>query len=618
MAAAPTIKPIILIGHSLGGLIIKQVLISLSRSINPDDKKLIRAVYGVVFFGTPHDGMDISSLIPMVGDGPNRFLIESIGRINSQILSVQQRDFHNALGDQGGSEVFCFYETEESPTAEQDKSGRWKMVGPTAVLVTKSSATHCRSWEDGTEHICAIARTHSDMVKFGPHDHVYRNVRERIKGLSRRASMARRHLQTTTSKFLVPYTQNPDFVARSEILNNIKQQFGLGQNQESPQPRRRVSLYGLGGAGKTQIAIAYVYWLQEACPDVSIFWVHASNADRFRVAYTSIAEKCDVPGSKDPKADILSLVKKWLETQNKTRWLMVIDNADDMELFSPSHQKKDGPATDTQFADEDGKLARYFPDCNHGWILFTTRNKQAGVKLCQGKPPVEVAKMTDNEAYQLVKAILPNHVSMTETSALSSRLEHLPLALAQAVSYIQENSITISDYINLLDEGDSVFIDQLSQSFETVGRDSETPHAVTATFIISFQQIEQKETLASRILSFLCVLHYQAIPRVFTESYYRLQNSEEYESNTSSALTKALGLLKAFSFISEGTDQNVDMHRLVQLVMRKWLITKHQMAEFVECAIKILSDIYPYGAFENREICIKYLPHANSTGILPS
>ena len=63
--------------------------------------------------------MDISSLIPMVGDQPNRFLIESIGRVNSQILSTQRRAFHKALGGKGESEVFCFYETLQSGTAQK-------------------------------------------------------------------------------------------------------------------------------------------------------------------------------------------------------------------------------------------------------------------------------------------------------------------------------------------------------------------------------------------------------------------------------------------------------------------------------------------------------------------
>ncbi|KAK7397940.1 hypothetical protein QQX98_012694 [Neonectria punicea] len=112
----------------------------------------------------------------MAGDGPNRFLIESIGRINPQILSIQQREFHTALGGEGDSEIVCFYETVESPTAQKDKHGNWAMTGPTVVLVTKPSATNCRSWEDDPEHICAVARTHSNMVKFGPQDHEYDNA----------------------------------------------------------------------------------------------------------------------------------------------------------------------------------------------------------------------------------------------------------------------------------------------------------------------------------------------------------------------------------------------------------------------------------------------------------
>ncbi|KAH6980866.1 hypothetical protein BKA56DRAFT_485948 [Ilyonectria sp. MPI-CAGE-AT-0026] len=192
LARAPTIKPIILIAHSLGGLIVKQALISLSKSTAEDDTKLVKAVYGIVFFGVPHEGMDTSSLIPLVGDGPNRFLIESISRINSQLLSIQQREFHTALGSNGHSEVFCFYETLESPTAHQDAHGEWTITGPTSVLVTKSSATHCRPWESGPEHICAIARTHFDMVRFKPQDHEYDNARERLDSLAQRAISKRR------------------------------------------------------------------------------------------------------------------------------------------------------------------------------------------------------------------------------------------------------------------------------------------------------------------------------------------------------------------------------------------------------------------------------------------
>ncbi|PTB38489.1 hypothetical protein M441DRAFT_29846 [Trichoderma asperellum CBS 433.97] len=89
LANATIIRPIILIGYSLGGLIIKQALVLLSQSKKEDDQKLIRAIYGVVFFGTLHHGMDISLLIPMAEDGPNHSLIKSLSSYNSQILTNQ-------------------------------------------------------------------------------------------------------------------------------------------------------------------------------------------------------------------------------------------------------------------------------------------------------------------------------------------------------------------------------------------------------------------------------------------------------------------------------------------------------------------------------------------------
>jgi hypothetical protein len=63
--------------------------------------------------------MDIDSLIPMVGDGPNRSLIESLNHYNSQTLTNQHRDFISALGGEGDAEIFCFYETLRSPTAQK-------------------------------------------------------------------------------------------------------------------------------------------------------------------------------------------------------------------------------------------------------------------------------------------------------------------------------------------------------------------------------------------------------------------------------------------------------------------------------------------------------------------
>src|ERR1700737_3509880 len=82
---------------------------------NATDKANLNSTYGALFFGVPNQGMDISSLIPMVKDQPNRHLLESLGR-ESDLLRKQNRAFPKAFPFKD-SEIYCFYETLGSPTA---------------------------------------------------------------------------------------------------------------------------------------------------------------------------------------------------------------------------------------------------------------------------------------------------------------------------------------------------------------------------------------------------------------------------------------------------------------------------------------------------------------------
>ncbi|KAF4921131.1 Kinesin light chain 3 [Colletotrichum fructicola] len=418
-------------------------------------------------------------------------------------------------------------------------------------------------------------------------------------------------VQKAQQGVLVPYNANPDFVGRSETLHQMKRLFGHELHvDQAARPRPRIALYGLGGVGKTQIALAYVFWMQYAHPDVSVFWVHASNADRFRQAFSTIAQECGIPGYDDPKADMLMLVKTWLENGVRGRWLMVIDNADDTQLFFPS--LSDSSITNTHMsANTQGGLGRYIPECGHGCVLITTRNKQTASRLVRGKAIIEVGDMSDNESSQLLHRILHDDISAKEVSILSARLEHLPLALAQAAAFIQENSVSIDRYLQLLGESNDSLVDQLSEPFQAIGRDSETPHALTATWIVSFNQIQQQDPLASDLLSFACLLDRQGIPENLVVGFCDQRKRRGQQISTSKML-KALGTLKGFSLVSEAKDNAIDMHRLVQLVTRKWLDIHSRLAGCIEDALEVVSDLYPYGRYESRQLCQDYLPHANA------
>ncbi|KAH0425739.1 hypothetical protein CcaCcLH18_10784 [Colletotrichum camelliae] len=406
-------------------------------------------------------------------------------------------------------------------------------------------------------------------------------------------------LETPSRAFIVPYTENPDFVGRSKILERVKDLFGHSDTYHRPgsKPRSRVALHGLGGVGKTQIALSYCYWFKERFRDASVFWIHASNVERFEKALSDIARECEIPGHKNKEVDIFLLVKGWLENKRRGRWLLVIDNADDTEVFFPTNPTAEAGRRTTN-------LGHTIPECSHGSVLITTRNKQAGLKLTRGKPPIEIQRMTETETTQLLRTLLEDEsVTPAEALLLSSRLEHLPLALAQASSFIIENSISIKAYVGLLDKSDYSIVDRLSEPFEAVGRDTETPHALTATWAISFKHIEQQRPMASNVLYLMSLFDRQAIPKQFIWDYCNQKLWEAASSDSSSELgedskddfqidtdlevTQALGCLQAFSFISKAGDDLFDMHRLVQLVTRKQLADRSAMSEFAAKALKI-------------------------------
>ncbi|EQB48612.1 hypothetical protein CGLO_12149 [Colletotrichum gloeosporioides Cg-14] len=113
-------KPIIFIGHSMGGLVIKEALLLLSQSEDANDQKLSRAARGIAFFGVPHAGMNVESIRAMAGNNPNRSLIDSLSGENSYVLTQQSRRFNRLLDNTDSKiNVVYFYETVMSPTAQQ-------------------------------------------------------------------------------------------------------------------------------------------------------------------------------------------------------------------------------------------------------------------------------------------------------------------------------------------------------------------------------------------------------------------------------------------------------------------------------------------------------------------
>src|SRR5271169_3891266 len=127
---------------------------------------------------------------------------------------------------------------------------------------------------------------------------------------------------THDQNWLVPYERNPRFTGRETFLQTLKEKL-LDQNPK--QYSHRIALYGMGGIGKTQTALAYVY--HHKTHYEKIYWITAVDQASLLLGYQKIAEIVGLKNISDSHpVDIAKAVLNWLRRENN--WLIVIDNLD--------------------------------------------------------------------------------------------------------------------------------------------------------------------------------------------------------------------------------------------------------------------------------------------------
>lgn len=257
-------------------------------------------------------------------------------------------------------------------------------------------------------------------------------------GIARAAAPQRRMVRTTShaanqslilaqgyakkGHFVVPFGRNEGFVDRASVMKQLLDRIPPSASKDDCQ---RTAVEGLGGIGKTQVAIEAAYRVRDAYPECSVFWVPAVNLTTFENAYRAIGQAIGIQGIEDDEADVKGLVKNALGKESVGYWLLIIDNADDTDLL---------------FAG--AKLLSHLPFSRKGSLFFTTRNHQAAARFRTRTHPIRLYAMDHAEATQLLR----NGVEATQTDdnqstmQLLERLAYLPLAIKQASAYMAANT----------------------------------------------------------------------------------------------------------------------------------------------------------------------------------
>lgn len=345
---------------------------------------------------------------------------------------------------------------------------------------------------------------------------------------------------------------------------------------------QKVAISGLGGVGKTQIVIELAHRTQDKHPQCAIFWLQATSAESLQQGFLNIGQQLKLIKTED-RSDARKLVQSHLSEESTGQWLLIIDNIDDMDLWEQ-------------------ELKAYLPNSRQGWIVCTTRNRKVAVKVAT-EQIVEVKEMDGEMAIDLLtKSLIRNDRPINRLVALKllEQLTFLPLAIVQAAAYINENGMTLLDYILLLNEQEQDIVNLLSEDFEDDGRYQDIKNPVAMTWLISFEQIQRLDPLAAEILSFMACIDPKAVPQSLLPPGQSRKN-----------VTRAIGTLNAYSFVSVRAAAAMDVHRLVHLATRSWLRRQQSLDVWAAKATLHVHNTIAESDYHNAAMWRPYLAHAD-------
>ncbi|KAH9908275.1 kinesin light chain 1 [Xylariomycetidae sp. FL2044] len=437
--------------------------------------------------------------------------------------------------------------------------------------------------EDRAYSILGIFQVYMPLIYGEESDGAFTRLREEI---AKRQTLSLGVVPSThTALWTVQFGRNKNFVGHEALLLSLLEKILPNVDEEDCQ---RTVIEGLGGIGKTQIALELAYRVHNRHPRCSVFWVSALKGADFENACRDIAKKLGLKWKEDEKTRVPLLVKDALSQETAGDWLMIVDNADDKDLI--------GGKSD---------LSQYLPFSRRGSILFTTRNHEMAVRL--GVTPDNVftlGEMTKPEALDLLQKGLSKSqtADVTSTEKVLGLLANLPLAIRQASAYMFKTGMTTTRYLKYCEGSYQTFVKLLSEDFEDRHRYSDTQNPIATTWVISFKRISIENALAARYLRFMCLLSEKQIP-------LSLLPPGEDELDTE----EAIGALKGYAFINERENYtSFDMHRLVRLATQKWVKMEGLWQSCVSEAVQRLVDVFPNPQHDNRDDWLGILPHADA------
>ena len=393
------------------------------------------------------------------------------------------------------------------------------------------------------------------------------NTDQKVKALE---SSLEDHLNASATNdataFLAP-RRNTCFCGRANELSAI-----LGILKGNQNSCVDTAIYGLGGIGKTSLAVEYIWRHKNEYPG-GIFWISGESNMTFQSSVIEMALEMQITSPETDFSFTLMKALAWLKKQSKM-WCLVVDNLDQLEM-----------------SEDMRKLLRgKWKQGSRGHVIITTRRepreilKETGI---EEKSCIELKRLTQEQSVEFLrKKTRRTEGEDSEVRELASELSGLPLALDQAAAYIRYLSCSISDYVKQYREQiEKLELLKKMQAQEPDEYTSQDRLAVHTTWLMNFEHITNSKSydkdvrvVATLLMEIFAFLGPDDIPReVFNEGLPPV-DSPSLLNVMSSSLRRieVMSLLTNLSLFQQFGANSYSVHRLVQEVIRTWMDEKRK------------------------------------------
>ncbi|CAG8376302.1 unnamed protein product [Penicillium salamii] len=397
-------RPLIFVTHSYGGLVVKEALVQAKR--RRELNHLVGRTKAILFLGAPHRGSTYGLIgwitaIILRPVGSNHMIL---GQMNYDAQELSDLHENFIASTQDDLKVINFY--------EQRPQHDW--VFWQAFTVAESSATY----HGKNVRKIALPVDHKGLNKFGSRNEFYEIIRSKL------VEIMWPLIQPAKSIYHVPVREMQNLIQRDQLWEDLQEKLQI--RHENASVPYAVTLYGLGGAGKSMLALKYAE--SKKTQYDPIFWIDATNEDTIRSRFSDFAKMLGLPSGQnngqgtalvdDP---VIQSVLRWFQdrTEMDREWLVIIDNADDF---------KSG-------------IKHVIPRGHRGRLIITSRDEQSQKLVYGGCEPIRVDVMSAQEARSVLLQRLSRDISMLprveeKCDEIAQKLGYLALAIDLAGAYI--------------------------------------------------------------------------------------------------------------------------------------------------------------------------------------